>query len=80
LKFLIELGDLKELVEERVIQDVDHHNLNVDVPWMSDLNPTTENLAVAIWDRLAGGLPEGVRLERIVVWETPRNRVEYRGE
>ncbi len=77
--FLIELGDLKRLIGDRVIQDLDHKNLNLDVPWMSGLNPTTENLAVAIWKRLEGVLPGGVNLDRIVLWETPRNRVEYSG-
>jgi 6-pyruvoyltetrahydropterin/6-carboxytetrahydropterin synthase len=62
-----------------VLADVDHRNLNLDVPWLDGLNPTTENLVVAIWQRLEGALPEGVRLVRLVLWETPRNYVEYAG-
>jgi 6-pyruvoyltetrahydropterin/6-carboxytetrahydropterin synthase len=77
--FVMDLKDLRDLVEERVIRDVDHRNLNLDVGWMSGVLPTTENFVVAIWDRLSGGLPEGVRLERIVLEETPRNSVEYTG-
>jgi 6-pyruvoyltetrahydropterin/6-carboxytetrahydropterin synthase len=66
-------------VEDLVITDVDHRNLNLDVSWMKDLNPTTENLVVAIWNRLAGQMPDGVKLERLILWETPRNYVEYDG-
>ncbi len=77
--FVMDLAELKRVVTERVIDDVDHRNLNLEVSWMDGLNPTTENFVIAIWDRLVGGMPEGVDLERIVLWETPRNFVEYTG-
>lgn len=77
--FVFDLKALREMVEGRVIADVDHRNLNLDVPWMSAFNPTTENLVVGIWRRLDGQLPAGVRLARLVLWETPRNYVEYDG-
>lgn len=77
--YVMDLKRLRDLVEERVLADVDHRNLNLEVPWMEDTIPTTENLVVAIWDRIVGALPEGVRLDRIVLWETPRNYVEYTG-
>lgn len=80
LGFVMDLKDLKELVEARVAVDLDHRNLNIDVPWLRGTNPTTENLVVAIWDRLEGALPDGIALERLVLWETPRNYVEYTGE
>jgi hypothetical protein len=44
------------------------------------VNPTTENLVVAIWRRIRSGVPARVRLVRLVLWETPRNYVEYAGE
>ena len=78
--FVVDLKALKALVQERVIDELDHRNLNLDVGWMKGLNPTTENLVVAIWGRLADAMPAGVRLERLVLWETPRNYVEYTGE
>jgi 6-pyruvoyltetrahydropterin/6-carboxytetrahydropterin synthase len=78
--FVYDLKQLRELVEQRVVNDVDHRNLNVDVGWMAGVNPTTENLVVAIWDRIADGLPAGVSLVRIGLWETPRNYVEYDGQ
>lgn len=77
--YVMDLKLLRDLVEERVLADVDHRNLNLQVPWLKDVNPTTENLVVAVWERIQGGLPAGVRLERIVLWETPRNSVEYSG-
>lgn len=77
--FVYDLKELRAAVEQAVIRDVDHRNLNVDVPWLSGVNPTTENIVVAIWRRLAGALPPAVRLARLVLWETPRNYVEYDG-
>jgi len=78
--FVMDLKALRDLVEERVIVDVDHRNLNTEVPWLEGKNPTTENVVVALWDRIANGLPEGVDLVRVVLHETPRNSVEYMGE
>ena len=77
--FVMDLKDLRDLVERRVLADVDHRNLNLDVPWMEGTVPSTENLVVAIWERLADQFPGDVLLERLVLWETPRNYVEYTG-
>jgi 6-pyruvoyltetrahydropterin/6-carboxytetrahydropterin synthase len=78
--FVMDLKDLRELVENRVIVDVDHRNLNVDVPWLNGVIPTTENLVVGVWGRIRDALPERVALIRLVLWETPRNYVEYTGK
>ena len=80
LGFVMDLKRLKDLAETHIASELDHRNLNVDVPWLSGLNPTTENLVVAMWKRLTPVLPEGVTLVRLVLWETPRNYVEYTGE
>lgn len=77
--YVMDLGVLKALVQREILDVLDHRNLNVEVPWLEGTNPTTENLVVAIWDRLVPHLPEGVRLHRLVLWETPRNYVEYEG-
>ena len=76
--YVLDLKRLRDLVQAAVIQDVDHRNLNLDVDWMSE-NPTTENMVVAIWERIRPRLPEGVELKRLVLRETPRNYVEYEG-
>lgn len=76
--YVVDLGKLRDAAES-VIGDLDHRNLNVDVPWLQDVLPSTENLVVAIWNRLAPLVPRG-RLAKLVLWETPRNYVEYTGE
>jgi 6-pyruvoyltetrahydropterin/6-carboxytetrahydropterin synthase len=78
--FVLDLKVLRDLVERQVIGDLDHRNLNLDVGWLQGVNPTTENLVVAIWGRLADALGGGARLVRLVLWETPRNYVEYSGD
>ena len=77
--YVMDLKLLKEALNARVVDDVDHRNLNLQVPWMDGINPTTENFAVAIWDRLEGHLPDGVRLAKVRLEETARNAVEYTG-
>ena len=78
--YVMDLKDLKELVNGRVVDDLDHRNLNLDVPWLKGVLPTTENIAVRIWERLAPHIPKPAALERVVLWETPRHWVEYAGE
>ena len=78
--FVMDFRDLKSLVESRVIQDLDHQNVNLDVPWMAGLIPSAENMVVAIWSRLADGLLNEVKLSKLTLWETPRSYVEYTGE
>lgn len=78
--YVIDLKELKEIVKAAVIRDVDHRNLNEEVAWMAGRNPTTENVVVAMWERIVPQLPEGLRLHRLVLHETPRNRAEYTGD
>jgi len=75
--YVADLGEVKRIVEELVLSRLDHKNLNLDVPEFSDLNPTTENIVVVIWEMLEGRLPG--TLKRLVLWETPRNYVTYDG-
>jgi len=77
--FVYDLKKLRDMVEAEVIVDLDHRNLNLDVGWLEGVIPTTENLVVVIWQRIVRGLPERVRLARLVLYETPRNYVEYTG-
>lgn len=75
--YVADLSDVKRVADERVLQVLDHRNLNLDVPALEGVIPTTENLVVTIWRMLDGHLPG--RLVTLVLWETPRNRAEYRG-
>jgi 6-pyruvoyltetrahydropterin/6-carboxytetrahydropterin synthase len=77
--YVMDLGRLNDLVEERLLQRLDHRNLNVDVEWFRTLIPTAENIAVVCWRELAPALPSGLHL-RLRLWETPRNYVEYQGD
>jgi 6-pyruvoyltetrahydropterin/6-carboxytetrahydropterin synthase len=77
--YVVDLGAVRDAAES-VITDLDHRNLNLDVPWLQGTIPSTENLVVAIWERLEPRLPQSGRLVRLVLWETPRNSAEYSGE
>ena len=76
--YVVDLGEVRAVAEE-VVRDLDHRNLNLDVPWLEGVIPSTENLVVALWERLAPLVPRG-RLYRLVLRETPRNSAEYMGE
>ena len=78
--FVFDLKVLRDLVEQAAIDDLDHRNLNLDVPWLSGVNPTTENLVVGLWERMRRLCRRASELERLILWETPRNWVEYSGE
>jgi len=77
--YVIDLGALKRLVEERVVDKIDHKNFNLDVDFMHAVIPTSENIIVAIWRELEPAVRPG-RLARLVLWETANNYVEYTGE
>lgn len=76
--YVADLGTIKEIVESEVITLLDHKNLNLDVEQFRSVNPTAENIVVVIWKLLEGKLPSD--LTKIVLWETPRNYVEYTGD
>lgn len=71
---------LSKLIREKVIDKVDHKNLNIDVDFMQGKMTSAENLAIGIWEQLQPHLPEGVFLHCVRVNETPRIFVEYFGE
>jgi len=74
-----ELQSLKNLIKEEIIQKVDHKNLNKDVPFLSGVIPTLENLAVKFWEILEPKIRKA-RLHEIRVYESERNFVVYRGK
>jgi 6-pyruvoyltetrahydropterin/6-carboxytetrahydropterin synthase len=73
--YVFDLKQLSDVISSRIIEDVDHRNLNADVPWLAGLVPTAENLAVAFWERLHTELPEG-SLRTVRIWETEKNWAE----
>jgi 6-pyruvoyltetrahydropterin/6-carboxytetrahydropterin synthase len=73
--YVLDLKLLSEVIGRQIIRDVDHRNLNIDVPWLKGLIPTAENLARAFWERLQPELPAGL-LRSVRVWETDKNWAE----
>jgi 6-pyruvoyltetrahydropterin/6-carboxytetrahydropterin synthase len=77
--YVFDLKALADVISKQVIHDVDHRNLNSDVPWLSGCIPTAENLAQAIWERLQPALP-GRLLRSVRIWETDKNWAEVGAE
>jgi 6-pyruvoyltetrahydropterin/6-carboxytetrahydropterin synthase len=75
--YVVDLKQLSDVISRRVIRDVDHRNLNTDVPWLQGRIPTAENLALAFWERVRSELPEGL-LRSVRLWETDKNWAEVR--
>ncbi|KAA3645620.1 MAG: 6-carboxytetrahydropterin synthase [Bacteroidetes bacterium] len=79
--FVVDLSTLGDIIKEEVIQHVDHKNLNLDVEFTKHLMTSTENLAIAFWQRLESRIAEiGGVLHCIKLQETENNYVEYYGE
>lgn len=77
--YLIDLKILKNIIFEEVEEPFDHKNLNVDVPEFENLNPTVENIAVVIWNKLRKRLDQKFEIA-VTLYETPRNFVTYSGK
>ncbi len=77
---VMDLKKLKVIIQQEIIEHLDHQNLNLDVSWLKGKMPSIENISVEIWNRIAPHLPEGVLLHKITLWETQNNFVEYLGE
>lgn len=73
--YVFDLGDLKQIIKEEVEEPFDHRNFNLDVPEFANLNPTAENIAKVIYDKLKPRL-KGFKLV-IRLYETENNFVEY---
>ena len=76
--FLIDLKILKNIIKEEVENPFDHKNLNVEVPEFKTLNPTVENIAVIIWNKLREKIEAKYDVS-VKLYETPRNFVIYTG-
>ena len=77
--FVIDMKILKDLIYNEIETAFDHKNLNVEVEEFRDLNPTAENIAVVIWNKLKPHLEPALELA-VTLYETPRNFVTYKGE
>lgn len=73
--YVIDLKVLSDVICRQIVDDVDHRNLNTDVPWLKGCIPTAENLALAFWERLRPEFPGG-SLQSVRLWETDKNWAE----
>jgi 6-pyruvoyltetrahydropterin/6-carboxytetrahydropterin synthase len=77
--FVVDLKQLKDVMEREVVGVYDHRHLNKEVPEFAETIPTTENIAIAVWKRLDGKIP-GAKLHRVRVYEMPDLFADYYGE
>jgi len=77
--YVIDLKKLKKILNEEIIEKVDHKHLNYDVDFLKGIIPTVENLAVIFWKILENKISDG-KLYKIKLYETPQSFVEYYGE
>lgn len=79
--FVMNLKTLGTLIRERVIEKLDHKNVNIEVDFMREKLASTENLAITIWQQLEAPIQAfGASLFKIRLEETENNFVEYFGE
>jgi 6-pyruvoyltetrahydropterin/6-carboxytetrahydropterin synthase len=76
--YVVDLTRVKDIVQQHVIEKVDHRNLNLEVDFLRNSIPTTENVVVAFW-RVLEPVLKPAQLTRLVLWETVNNYVEYDG-
>lgn len=77
--YVLDVKILSDIIKEEIEDKFDHKNLNLDVPEFQDLNPTAENIVVVIWDKIRKRISPKMDLE-VILYETPRNFVTYKGE
>lgn len=78
--FVIDLKTLSQIIQIEVIEELDHKNLNLDVPFLKGILASTENIAIKIWDRIFDKIKAaGGELVKIKLEETENNYVEYFG-
>lgn len=74
--YVVDMKVLKNIIEEEVVERFDHKNLNLDTEEFKELNPTAENIARVIYEKIKAGIDDHLSL-RITLYETKRNYVEY---
>ena len=77
--FVMNLDELRQIIEVEVEDYLDHKNLNIDIEEFKNTNPTAENIVILIWNKIRAKLNADLEL-KVTLYETPRNFVEYDGE
>ncbi|MEE3196539.1 MAG: 6-carboxytetrahydropterin synthase [Candidatus Neomarinimicrobiota bacterium] len=76
--FIVDLSQLKDVVQKNVIDTLDHSQFDVEVDWFKDKQPSTENLVIFIWDQIVRDF-DSSKLHRIRLHETPTIFTDYYG-
>lgn len=76
--YVMDLGELKRILQRAVVDKCDHRNLNDQVDFLRGINPSTENLVIAFWQQIEPHITAG-KLYRVRLFETPRNFAEFYG-
>lgn len=76
--YVLDLGELKRILQRAVVDKCDHRNLNTEVDFLRGIIPSTENLVIAFWNAIEPHITAG-RLQRVRLYETPRNFADYYG-
>jgi len=77
--FVVNISKLKDIVNNNVIKLLDHSEIQKDLDWFSDKQPSTENLVLFIWEQIVEHIPDGAKLFKIKLRETPTIYTEYYG-
>ena len=77
--YVLDLGELKRILQRTILDPCDHRNLNEEVRFLRGIIPSTENLVLAFWGRIAPEVPPPAVLHAVRLHETPRNYAEYLG-
>ena len=76
--YVIDMGELKKIIKNEIEERLDHKNLNLDVPYFSNIIPSAENICIYIYDIIRDNIDSQFKLS-VRLYETPRNFVEYSG-
>jgi len=77
--FIINISDLKKVIDKHVLGYLDHSQIQKDIDWFKDKQPSTENLVIFIWNQINSYIPDGGKLFKIKLRETPTIYTEYYG-
>lgn len=77
--FIINISELKKIVNDKVLKYLDHSEIQKDISWFHDKQPSTENLVIFIWDQICDNIPGDGLLYKIKLRETPSIFTEYYG-
>ena len=77
--FIIDIKKLNNIVTKHIVSLFDHSQIEKDIPWFKDKQPSTENLVVFIWNQINSHIPDGGKLFKVKLRETPTIYTEYYG-